>query len=108
MLLLDTDVMIDILRGHSPAITWLQALGQTPIRLPGLVAMELVQGCRTRVEQQRVKNITRKYQLLWPTDKGLFLNSSMLKMRPIESKIKITSNGNYAVAFLPINNPVAF
>jgi len=30
--------------------------------------MELVQGCRTRVEQQRVKNITRKYELLWPTD----------------------------------------
>ena len=54
MLLLDTDVMIDILRDHSPAITWLQALGQTPIGLPGLVAMELIQGCRTRVEQQQI------------------------------------------------------
>jgi predicted nucleic acid-binding protein len=67
MLLLDTDVMIDILRSHRPALHWLQTLGQTPIGLPGLVVMELIQGCRTRVEQQRVQSTIRPHSLFWPT-----------------------------------------
>lgn len=42
MLLIDTDVMIDVLRNHTPAMTWLQALGNEQIGLPGLVVMELL------------------------------------------------------------------
>jgi len=45
MILLDTDVMIDVLRGYDPAVTWLQRLQYQEIGLPGLVAMELLQGC---------------------------------------------------------------
>lgn len=44
-MLLDTDVMVDYLRGHVPARIWLASYAQ-PIALPGLVAMELLQGCR--------------------------------------------------------------
>jgi predicted nucleic acid-binding protein len=40
MILMDTDVAIDILRGRPPAIAWLQALGSAPLGLPGLVVME--------------------------------------------------------------------
>lgn len=35
MLLLDTDVMIDILRNHHPATEWLRQLGEEEIALPG-------------------------------------------------------------------------
>jgi hypothetical protein len=67
MLLLDTDVMIDIMRGYSPAVAWLRSLGSEVIALPGLVAMELVQGCRNRQEQQQVEATLRQYTMYWPT-----------------------------------------
>ena len=42
MLLLDTDVMIDVLRGHDVALEWLHSLADETIGLPGFVAMELL------------------------------------------------------------------
>ena len=50
MILLDTDILIDVLRAHAPALHWLEGLGDAPVGLPGLVALELVQGCRNRHE----------------------------------------------------------
>ena len=44
MILLDGNVMIDILRKHSPAVAWLQASSTEALGLPGLVVMELLQG----------------------------------------------------------------
>jgi predicted nucleic acid-binding protein len=66
MLLLDTDVMIDIMRNYASAISWLHELKDAPLALPGLVAMELLQGCRDKNEQQRVEMILRHYPLYWP------------------------------------------
>jgi predicted nucleic acid-binding protein len=51
MTLLDTDVAIDIVRGHAPAVAWLQGLGSAPLGVPGLVVMELLQGCQNKQEQ---------------------------------------------------------
>lgn len=67
MLLLDTDVMVDILRNYAPATEWLRQLGAEEIALPGLVAMELLQGCRDKLEQQQVETILRQYRLYWPS-----------------------------------------
>jgi predicted nucleic acid-binding protein len=53
-MLLDTDVMVDFLRGHTPAVNWLTNYS-LPIGIPGFVAMELLQGCRDLTEQQRVE-----------------------------------------------------
>ena len=47
MVLVDTDVMVDLLRQHAPAVTWLNSLEDVEILLPGFVVMELTQGCRT-------------------------------------------------------------
>ncbi len=66
-MLLDTDVMVDILRGHPPAVAWLAGSGTIPIGLPGLVAMELLQGCRNLAEQQRLEKQLRRFALYWPT-----------------------------------------
>ena len=54
-MLLDTDVMIDIVRGHPPAAAWLASLGGAPLDLPGLVVLELLQGCQNLSEQRRVE-----------------------------------------------------
>ena len=67
MILLDTDVMIDVMRRFAPATAWLDSLGAGAVGLPGIVAMELLQGCRDRQEQQRVEAILRPYVLYWPT-----------------------------------------
>ncbi len=68
MILLDTDVAIDILRNHAPAVSWLQSLGSAPLGLPGLVMMELLQGCHNKAEQQRVEQFCQNHRLFWPTE----------------------------------------
>ncbi len=65
-MLLDTDVMVDYLRGHPPARIWLASYAQ-PIALPGLVAMELLQGCRNLVDQRRLERELQRFTLHWPT-----------------------------------------
>lgn len=67
MFLVDTDVMIDVLRNHTSAILWLQGLGREQIGLPGLVVMELLQGCQNRLEQQRIDRLLAARPLFWPT-----------------------------------------
>jgi predicted nucleic acid-binding protein len=67
MNLLDTDVAIDILRNHAPAIAWLQGLGSAILGLPGLVVMELLQGCQDKTEQQKVEQFCRPFVLFWPS-----------------------------------------
>jgi hypothetical protein len=57
MILLDTDVMVDILRGYQPAIEWLTSVSDQEISLPGLVVMEILQGCQSAREQKRVENL---------------------------------------------------
>lgn len=67
MIGVDTDVMIDMLRQYAPAVEWLRSLGTEELALFGLVAMELLQGCRNRIEQQRVERRLRPYRLYWPS-----------------------------------------
>jgi predicted nucleic acid-binding protein len=65
-MLLDTDVLVDFLRGHAPAVQWLTNY-TSPIGIPGLVAMELLQGCRDLAEQQRVERELARFAIHWPT-----------------------------------------
>ena len=67
LMLLDTDVMVDILRGHPPAMAWVAGPGAGPIGLPGLVAMELAQGCRNLLDQQQLERQLRRFVWYWPT-----------------------------------------
>ena len=100
MLLLDTDVMIDLLRDYfgnvtfdfcrgrprclpcsgdhagSPlhanltlpnypsAIKWISANNEE-IVLPGYVVMELVQGCKSKAEQERLERALGAYAIAW-------------------------------------------
>jgi hypothetical protein len=66
MELVDSDVMIDILRKYTPALDWLKTLSYKDIGIPGLVAMELFQGCRNSSEQQKLEKFLHPYALYWP------------------------------------------
>jgi predicted nucleic acid-binding protein len=66
-MLLDTDVLVDLLRGYPPAVSWLANLGAQPLTLPGLAAMEVLQGCRNQQEQTKIESFLRQFALAWPT-----------------------------------------
>ncbi len=67
MIALDTDVVIDILRSHPPALVWLRQVQGEVLYLPGLVMMEIYQGCRDKRDQRRVVRALTAIPLLWPT-----------------------------------------
>lgn len=66
MIVLDTDIMIDLLRPYAPAVSWLVSLGDEEVALPGYVAMEMIQGCRDKLEQAKVETALRTCRVVWP------------------------------------------
>jgi hypothetical protein len=70
MILLDTDIMIDLSRKYPPAVAWLASLGEEEIALPGFVVMELIQGCRNKFEQEKVEKALTPYGVVWPSSKA--------------------------------------
>ncbi len=66
-MLLDTDVVVDILRGYPPALAWLDALAEDElILLPGFAVMEVIHGCQNKQEQRRVENFLDSFDVVWP------------------------------------------
>ena len=68
MIVLDSDVMVDLLRQHPPAVVWFDSLDEEEeLLLPGYVVMELIQGCRNRSEQDRLERHLARYGVVWPS-----------------------------------------
>jgi predicted nucleic acid-binding protein len=63
-LLLDTDVLIEILRGSARANTWLEGLGNLTIGISVLTRMEVLQGARDRREQEILMGQLDNYHLV--------------------------------------------
>lgn len=66
MFLLDSDVLIDLLRSHDPALRWLDSVSDDELIVPGFAAMELIQGCRNKSEQRQVEVALRRFGIVWP------------------------------------------
>ncbi|HEU0298749.1 MAG TPA: PIN domain-containing protein [Longimicrobium sp.] len=67
MYLLDTDVLIDVQRGHPPAVAWFSS--QTdPLAVPGFVVMELVHAARNARELQDARKLVAPFPVIWPTE----------------------------------------
>src|SRR5262245_44744697 len=67
MELVDTDVLIDVQRGHPPALAWFGSLTELPA-VPGFVVMELVQDARNSREVRRALKLVAPLQIVWPTE----------------------------------------
>jgi predicted nucleic acid-binding protein len=67
MFVVDTDVMIDVQRGHPPALAWFAALTELPM-IPGIVVMELIQDARNAKEIQQALKLTAPLKVVWPTE----------------------------------------
>ena len=66
MVLVDSDVMIDLLRDYPLALKWLDSFDDE-ILLSGFVVMELIQGCKNRTEQRRMQKELENYNVIWPS-----------------------------------------
>jgi predicted nucleic acid-binding protein len=66
MNLVDTDVLIDCLRGAVAAAAWLSQVEREPFAVPGVVAMELVMGCSSRRDLDRIQRFLGEFDIVWP------------------------------------------
>lgn len=66
MLLLDSDILIDILRGHEPAVLWFGALAELPA-VPGYVVMELIQDADNKERVDKALQLVAPLRVVWPT-----------------------------------------
>ena len=66
MNIMDTDVLIDIQRGHPAAVMWLASLPELPA-IPGFVVMELIQDARNSREVRVALKLVSPLQVIWPT-----------------------------------------
>ena len=66
MLLLDSDVLIDVQRGFQPALQWLSGLGELP-SVPGLVIMELIQDANNSHQVRQAMKLVAPLPIAWPT-----------------------------------------
>jgi predicted nucleic acid-binding protein len=68
MILLDSDIMIDLLRQYPLAMSWFDSLpDEEELALPGFVVMELIQGCRNKTEQKKIESELATYTVIWPS-----------------------------------------
>ena len=67
MNLVDTDVLIDVQRGHPPALAWFAGLTEFP-SVPGFVVMELIQDARNGREIRQARKLVAPLQIVWPTE----------------------------------------
>ena len=66
MRLIDTDVAIDVLRRHPPAVQWFYGLRALP-GVPGFVVMELIQGAQNAKQLQAVLTFAEPLKIVWAT-----------------------------------------
>jgi predicted nucleic acid-binding protein len=69
-MLLDTDILIDLVRRHPAASAWFAALPELPT-VAGFAALELAYGCRDAAELRAVRAFLRVFPMAWPTEEDL-------------------------------------
>lgn len=65
--LLDADILIDVQRGHPPAVAWYISLPAYPT-VPDSVIMELMQDARSKPEVEQALRLVKPLPVAWPTN----------------------------------------
>jgi predicted nucleic acid-binding protein len=65
--LIDSSILIDLLRDHAPARRWLDGLPAADWTISVVTEAELLTGCRNKREQSAVASELSQYQVLWLT-----------------------------------------
>jgi predicted nucleic acid-binding protein len=67
MYLLDTDVLIDVERGHLAAVAWFYGLPNNP-SVPDFAVMELIEGANNAQHLSAALALVSSLPVVWPTD----------------------------------------
>jgi predicted nucleic acid-binding protein len=67
MIIVDTDVIVDVTRGHPPTLHWLATVSTETLAISGFSVFELLAGCRNGAEQQRVDRTLNRFNVVWPS-----------------------------------------
>lgn len=67
MQMVDTDILIDVWRGHMPAVEWFANCSELPA-VPGFVVMELVQDSENQRYLEQALKLVRPLEVVWPTE----------------------------------------
>ncbi len=67
--LLDTNIIVDVMRGYPPAVSWFSTMSAADFGLPGYAVMELMAGCTNKQAMRQVKKLTSQFPVYWPTDR---------------------------------------
>ncbi len=62
--LIDTTLVVDTLRGYAPAHRWMVDHSNTQIGITRSVYLEVIAGCRTKVEQQASIRALVRFELI--------------------------------------------
>ncbi|MBM4046290.1 MAG: type II toxin-antitoxin system VapC family toxin [Planctomycetes bacterium] len=66
--LLDTAILVDLLRGSTAARRWVDSVPKAARSLSVATVAELIAGCRNRKEQSVVEREIELYTVLWVTE----------------------------------------
>ena len=66
--ILDTSVLVDLLRGFQPARVWFAGLGRLRMAITPVVWMETVSGATDRVKRAQTIRFLRPFRLEHPTE----------------------------------------
>ena len=99
MIFVDTDVLIDCLRWTVPAQAWLSRVTDQPLHVPGVVAMELVFGCRDQSDITQVQKFLSAFTIVWPDTSEFALAYDLLIANRLTSGLSIP---DYLIASIAI------
>jgi predicted nucleic acid-binding protein len=86
--LLDTDILIDVLRGYAPSVEWLATLTETPA-VVSVCVMELVQGCRGKADLRAVEQLVAPLEVWYPTDREMQVALAACTARFLKTRLSV-------------------
>ena len=66
--ILDTSIIIDVLRNHAGATFWVQSLRTSEYGITPIVWMETIEGAMNRTERDQAARLLRQFVLCHPTN----------------------------------------
>jgi predicted nucleic acid-binding protein len=86
---LDTDILVDCLRGLPPATAWLAEVAHDSFRIPGVVAMELLAGCRDRPDLDRTTKLLTVFGVVWHESNEFSMAFEIMKTHRLRTALSI-------------------
>ncbi|WP_036033830.1 type II toxin-antitoxin system VapC family toxin [Leptospira noguchii] len=85
-MLIDSDVLIDYLRGYEKATTWLHSI-EGPLSISGYSYFDLIEGCKTGKDLQRLEKFVSAFNVLWLDEKEIQKALSVFKSNKLRHGI---------------------